>query len=277
MNSYALQKGGEFQGRDTKNVPVPNFGRKNILAKYSIVSQAPGAKPYEELCAYSGTDLSQVIGINPAKMPDGSSGWIQTRGEVLVTVSGQIQSAFADFEPNGAKRCLCEELSKGSQKRPTEPPSGAMDEKSFAHHKDERLSQLPALLIETGPYCNLIREARDVFVDGHFYACVAMCGISFERFQRDKAKPFGATRKHKISKVRDILKKKRVLKPGTLTLCEKMACLRNKYAHGDGLNPKEDALKALKWMHCFIDNETNLMQGYEIVNGELTRKRTETT
>ncbi|HET6441579.1 MAG TPA: hypothetical protein VFH53_04310 [Phycisphaerae bacterium] len=257
-------------------MPVSNFGRKTILTKYSIVSQTPGAKPYEELCAYSGTDLSQVLGITQADMPDGYYGWIQECGDAVIRVSGQIQPAYADFRPNAVKRHLSEESSKGSQKHPTEPPSGAMDEKSFAHHKDERLSQLPALLIETGPYCNLIREARDVFVDGHFYACVAMCGISFERFQRDKAKPFGATRNHKISKVRDILKKYRVLKPGTLTLCEKMASLRNKYAHGDGLNPKEDALKALKWMHCFIDNETNLMRGYEIVNGELTRKRTET-
>jgi len=258
-------------------VPVPNFGRKTILAKYSIVCQVPGAKPYE-MCAYSGTDLSQVLGITQAdSMPDGSYGWIQQCGEVCVRVGSLVQAAFADFQPNDAKLHLSAEPTKESQERRPDLPPGVLDDKALEHYRYERLSQLPALLIETGPYCNLIREARDVFVNGHFYACVAMCGISFERFQRDKAKPFGATRKHKISEVRDILKKNRVLKPGTLTLCEKMARLRNDYAHGDGLNPKEDALKALKWMHCFIDNETNLMRGYEIVNGVLTRKRTETT
>jgi len=210
-------------------------------------------------------------------MPYGSYGWLQQCGKAFVKVSGQTKPAYADFSPNDAKLHLIGEATKESQERRQDLPPGALDDKALEHDRYERLSQLQALLIETGPYCNLIREARNVYVDGHFYACVAMCGISLERFQRDKAKPFGATQKHKISKVRDILKKKRMLKPGTLTLCEKMACLRNKYVHGDGLNPKEDALKALKWMHCFIDNETNLMQGYEIVNGVLTRKRTETT
>jgi len=207
-------------------------------------------------------------------MPDGSYGWFQECGEVAVRVSGQIQPAYADFRPNDAKLRLSKESSKESQKRPAELPSGAMDENSFAHHKDERLSHLPPLLIEVGPYCSLLKEARDVFVDGHFYACVAMCGISFERFQRDKAKPYGATRKHKMPRVRKILQENKALKVETLALCKKMAKLRNDYAHGHGLKPKEDALKALTWMHSFIDNETNLMRDYVIVDGVLSRKRT---
>jgi len=207
-------------------------------------------------------------------MPEGYYGWIQECGEAVVRVSGQTQPAYADFRPNAAKRYLSEESSKDSQKRPTELPSGSMDEKSFAYYKDERLSQLPPLLIEVGPYCKLLREARDVFVDGYFYACVAMCGISFERFQRDKAEPYGATRKHKMPQVRKILQENRVLKVETLAMCKKMAKLRNDYAHGDGLKPKEDALKALTWMHSFINNETNLMRDYVIVDGLLSRKHT---
>jgi len=207
-------------------------------------------------------------------MPDGYYGWIQECGEAVVRVSGQTQPAYADFRPNEAKRHLDEESAKGSKERPAELPSGGLDEKSFAHHKDERLSQLPPLLIEVGPYCKLLREARDVFVDGHFYACVAMCGISFERFQRDKAKTYGATRKHKMPRVRKILQENSVLKVETLVLCKKMAKLRNDYAHGDGQKPKEDALMALTWMHSFIDNETNLMRDYVIVDGVLSRKRT---
>jgi len=203
----------------------------------------------------------------------GSYGWIQECGDAFVRVSGQTQAAYADFRPNAAKRHLREVLSKGSQEQPTELRSGVLGEKPLAHHTYERLSQLPPLLIEDGPYCELIREARDVFVDGHFYACVAMCGISFERFQRDKAEPYGAMRKHKMSRIRSILKKNRVLSPGTLSLCKSMADLRNEYAHGHGLNPKEDALKSLTWMHSFIDNETNLMRDYLIVDGILSRKR----
>ncbi len=227
------------------------------------------------MCAYSGTDLSKVLGISQAdNMPDGYYGWMQLCGSGHVNVSGQAQPAYADFRPNEAKLRLSEESSKDSQNRSTELPSSAMNEQSLAHQKDERLSQLPPLLIEVGSYCELLREARDVFVDGHFYACVAMCGISFERFQRDKAKPYGATRRHKMPRVRKILQENKVLKVETLALCKKMAKLRNDYAHGHGLEPKEDALKALQWMHSFIDNETNLMRDYVIVDGVLSRKRT---
>ena len=130
-----------------------------ILTQYSIVCQVPGAEPYT-ICAYNGTDLSQVLGISQANLPEGHYGWIQECGEVLVKVNGQTDAAYADFRPNAAKRHLSEESSKGSQDWSTELPSGAMDEKSFAHPKNERLSQLPPLLLDVGRYCKLIREAR---------------------------------------------------------------------------------------------------------------------
>jgi len=202
-------------------------------------------------------------------LPEGHYGWIQECGEALVSVSGQTQAAYVDFRPNTAKRELREEPSKDSQEQSSGLLSSALAEPP--HNRLERLSQLPPLLMEDGPYCGLIREARDVFVDGHFYACVAMCGISFERFQRDKAAPYGATRKHTMKQVRSMLQENKVLLSGTLDLCKKMADLRNDYAHGHGLNPKEDALKALAWMHSFIDKETNLMRDYVIVDGILHR------
>lgn len=245
----------------------------SILTQYSIVCQVPDAESYT-ICAYNGEDLTQVLGITQTNLPEGHYGWIQERGGAFVKVKGQTQAAYIDFSPNAAKRDLREELSEVSQKQVTELPSGTLGENSLTHDTLERLSQLPPLLIEDGPYCGLIREARDVFVDGYFYACVAMCGISLERFQRDKAEPYGATRTHKMNQVRSILQKNRVLSPKTLSLCKNMAGLRNDYAHGHGLNPKEDALKALSWMHSFLDSETNLMRNYVIVDGVLNRKRT---
>lgn len=239
----------------------------SVLSQYSIVCQVPGAEPYT-VCAYNGKDLTQVLGITQANLPEGHYGWIQECGEVLVSTGEQTQAAYADFRPNAAKRHLTEELSKRTQEWAAEQPSGAMSDSS--HDTWERLSQLPPLLMEAGDYCALIREARDVFVNGHFYACVAMCGISLERFQRDKAAPFRAAQK-KIEEVRRTLQKNTVLLPETLDLCKKMAKLRDKYAHGRGSNPKEDALKALAWMHSFIDNETSLMKHYAIVEGILYR------
>jgi hypothetical protein len=242
------------------------------ITQYSIVCQVPGAEPYT-ICAYSGEDLFQVLGITQCNLREGNYGWILECGEAFVSVSGQTLAAYADFRPNAAKYHLREELPNGSQEQVPELPSDALGQNPLAHDAWERLSKLPPLLIEDGPYCRLIKEARDVFVNGHFYACVAMCGISFERFQRDKAEPHGATQKDKMSTVRSILKKNKVISQKTISLCESMAELRNKYAHGHGLNPQGDALKSLEWMRSFIDNETNLMRDYVIVDGILSRKR----
>jgi hypothetical protein len=237
-----------------------------VLSQYSIVCQVPGAEPYT-ICSYSGTDLTRVLGITPVNLPEGHHGWIQVCGEASIRVSGKKQDAYADFRPNKVKYHLAEELSKPTQERAVEALPVALSDSPYDAW--ERLSQLPPLLMEAGDYCALIREARDVFVNGHFYACVAMCGISLERFQRDRAVSYGATRKHKMRQVRSMLQED--LLSETLELCEEMANLRNDYAHGHGLNPKEDALKSLKWMHSFIDNETSLMRNYEIIDGTLHR------
>ncbi|MFA5077957.1 MAG: hypothetical protein WC541_00555 [Dehalococcoidia bacterium] len=203
-------------------------------------------------------------------MPEGSYGWIQECGEVLVRVNGQTQTAYADFRPNTAKQK--KELLKDSGQQVEELSSSTSDVDPLDQAMLRRFSLLPPLLIEDGPYCRLIREARDVFINGHFYACVAMCGISFERFQRDKATPYGAIPEHKMWKVRTILEDNKVLSAESLCLCKKMANLRNDYAHGHGMHPNEDALKSLEWMHSFINNETSLMRDYFIVNGILHRK-----
>ncbi len=203
-------------------------------------------------------------------MPDGHYGWMQICGNGYVMVSDQSQPAYVDFRPNEVKFRLSEE----SSEEPSQPLACAKDEKCFDQNKDDRLSQLPPLLIEAGSYCELLREARDVFVDGHLYACVAMCGISFERFQRDKAEPYIAKSKSRMDNmetIRGILKKNAIISDSSLILCKQMASMRNEYAHGHGLNPEEDAFYSLQWMHSFLDAETNLMRGYEILNGSLKR------
>jgi len=229
-----------------------------ILKQYTIVCQVPDAEAYT-ICAYSGTDLSKVLGITQAKSLNvGNYGWIQICGEVKV--KGRRQTAYIDVSPNNPK--LRADKQNNRKTNSTD---------LIAQERAERLSKLPPLLIENGQYCKLLREARDVFVDGHFYACVAMCGISFERFQRDKAKPFGVNKKHKMWEVREILKKNNVLSKRGFNLCKKMADLRNKYAHGSGRKAKEDALKSLDWIHSFIKKETDLMRIYIIVDGMLQK------
>ncbi len=242
-----------------------------VLTKYSMVCQVPGAEPYT-VCAYTGVDLTQVLGITQASLSEGTYGWIQELGEAIVNVSGQAHAAYADFRPNAARRRMEGSFVDGSAGGIAQQSSASWGEKFPDSDNLETISQLPPLVIEDGPYCRLIREARDVFVDGHYYACVAMCGISMERFQRDKAVPYGAARKDRIWQIRKLLRKNRAVSSGSLEICAKMADLRNDYAHGDGPNPRDDALRSLNWVHSFIDNETSLMRDCVIHNGILNRK-----
>ncbi len=239
------------------------------LKKYSMVAQVAGARPYTTT-AYSGTDLSQVLGITQGKMAEGWYGWVQTTGDGCIMTSDGTQEAYADFRPNNARMELDIKNSRKPETHQPTLPEGALDAEGLAHQRSARLSDLPPLLIEVGPYCSLLREARDVFVDGHFYACVAMCGISLERFQRDKAEPYGGLSGHKMPAIRGLLKG--VLESSSLRLCKKMANMRNDYAHGHGLSPKKDALGALKWLHEFVRNETDLLQDYVIKDGILHRE-----
>jgi len=63
-------------------------------------------------------------------------------------VDGQTQPAFVDFRPNDAKLHLSKEPKKDSQERRPDLPPGVLEEVPFDRDKYERLSQLPALLIE---------------------------------------------------------------------------------------------------------------------------------
>src|SRR5262245_48293864 len=41
----------------------------------------------------------------------------------------------------------------------------------------ERMFELPAIYVLTGDYLDLLLESRQLFIEGKFYSCVAMCGI----------------------------------------------------------------------------------------------------
>lgn len=233
----------------------------DTLDQYTLVAQSKNGETYT-IERWQGKDLSGILGVTqPKRLPPGSYGWFQTRGKARVR--GCDVPAFIDFSPNNAKLEL-EGLAP--------LPAKASYDQVAAREKLVRLSKLPPLLIEDGDYCRLLVEARDVFVDGHYYACVAMCGITFERLQRDGAKPYHPKKNARMNQIRAVLGRRKVYKKASLKLCKDMACLRNDYAHGRGRNPKQDAPKAVGWLRRLIDNETNLMRNYEIQDGTLCRK-----
>ena len=52
----------------------------------------------------------------------------------------------------------------------------------------ERLASLDPFLVhqrEGYKYTSLLVEARELFVDGRFYSCVAVCGLAVERIAKE--------------------------------------------------------------------------------------------
>ncbi len=230
------------------------------LKQYTLVAQSRSGRRHA-VQRWDGKDLSGILGITQApRMGPATYGWIQVRGEARV--QGCQSPVFVDFTPNDAKLQL--------SGRPTVTNDRAQQQ-ARELERFRRLAKLHPLLIEEGEYCKLLIEARDTFVDGHFYACVAMCGITFERFQRDKARPYGAKSRAQMPEIREILSRVKVLEKESLQFCKDMATMRNAYAHGRGQNPKRDALKALTWLHKLIEKETSLMRNYQIRHGALFR------
>jgi len=152
-----------------------------------------------------------------------------------------------------------------------------------------RLASLPALMVQPGEYCSLLMEARELFVLGYFYSCVAMCGITAERIVKDifsksllvitdshAAPPtdeaikdlesFGA--KDICEFLIDALVLDRNLKPAFQALGK----LRNKYAHAGGKEPKRDARAAIKHLHKIIEGTVSILKDWDIKEGKLVRK-----
>ena len=69
-----------------------------ILTQYSIVCQVPGAEPYT-ICAYSGVDLSQVLGITQANMPEGIMGGYRNAARRLLGSAAKHKLPMLTSDP----------------------------------------------------------------------------------------------------------------------------------------------------------------------------------
>jgi hypothetical protein len=132
----------------------------------------------------------------------------------------------------------------------------------------ERYWELPSLNIyieSTSPYPALLIEVRELFLDGHFYSCVAMCGIVGERLikdllrtsvliemdgqhQRPDEKAFDQLERVEVSGIVKFLKESGVLSEDAALAAEKLGTLRNAYAHARGKDYKRDAISAIGYL-----------------------------
>lgn len=152
-----------------------------------------------------------------------------------------------------------------------------------------KYASLPWLMIHPGEYCDLLTEARTLFVSGYFYSCVAMCGITAERIVKDifsrsllvilngqpmrpsdraieDLESFGA------KDICDFLIDAGVLNVELRSPFKGLGELRNKYTHAGGKRPEKDARTAINHLHKIIDGTVSILKDFDIQEGKLVKK-----
>jgi hypothetical protein len=146
----------------------------------------------------------------------------------------------------------------------------------------ERMWLLPQLAVNPeGDYLALLQESRELYVDGHFYSCVAMCGIVGERLVKDvlrgsvliqkdgaatapSEKAFDQLERVEVSGIVRFLKEAEILGGDAAKAAKDLGELRNHYAHARGKDPQPDALKAIKLLHILVEGTVSIFKDFEI-------------
>lgn len=159
----------------------------------------------------------------------------------------------------------------------------------------ERIWNLPPLILELKddafePYTFLLLEARELYVHGHFYSCVAMCGVVGERLVKDVLRTsvfikkdgqdpgrppdvaFDQLERVEVSGLVRFLKEADLLSSRAAKAAEKLSELRNSYAHARGKNPHDDALKAIEYLHEIVEDTVSVFKRYDIREGVFVPK-----
>ena len=153
-----------------------------------------------------------------------------------------------------------------------------------------RMWALPQLAVKPeGDYLTLLLEATDLYVDGRFYACVAMCGIVGERLVKDllrgsilikkegattvpSEKTFDQFERVEVSAIVSFLKEAVVLSDDAARAAKSLGELRNAYSHARGKDSQSDALKAIQLLHTLVEGTVSIFKDFEIKDGILVPK-----
>jgi len=153
----------------------------------------------------------------------------------------------------------------------------------------DRYKQLPALMIHSGQYNELLLEARDLFIEGRFYSCVAMCGVTAERIAKELLNTCFLLVKDGDAKIpndnvcrvleridmdliRELLIKGEIVNDALRKPFQELAKLRNDYVHARGGNPEKDAKKAVEYLHEIIKHTISIFTKFEVKQGKLVPK-----
>jgi len=154
----------------------------------------------------------------------------------------------------------------------------------------ERVWDLPPIIVNPqGEYLYLLLEARDLYIAGHFYSCVAMCGIVGERLIKDvlrtyiliqkdgSVKPppeiaFDQLERIEVNGIIRFLRESELLSIDASKAADNLGQLRNQYAHARGKEPQPDALKAIRLLHVVVEGTVSILKDFNIKEGAFVRK-----
>lgn len=155
----------------------------------------------------------------------------------------------------------------------------------------ERIWDLPPIILQRpqNEYVVLLLEARELFVAGYFYSCVAMCGIVGERLVKDVFRAsvlveldgglvrpeevaFDQLERVETSGLVRFLKESKLLSDEAAKAADKLGQLRNSYAHARGKDPHKDAIEAIKLLHDVVEGTVSMFKDFEVKDGTFIRK-----
>jgi hypothetical protein len=154
----------------------------------------------------------------------------------------------------------------------------------------ERVWDLPPMVVKPqGEYLTLLLEARALYLTGHFYSCVAMCGIVGERLVKDVLRAsvlvqqggvpqpppeaaFNQLERVEVNGIIRFLKEAGLLSAEAAKAADSLGQLRNQYAHARGQSPQPDALKAITLLHTLVEDTVSVFKEFEIKDGIFVRK-----
>ncbi|MBL7148564.1 MAG: hypothetical protein ISS80_00650 [Candidatus Cloacimonetes bacterium] len=141
----------------------------------------------------------------------------------------------------------------------------------------DRYKTLPAIVVDLGVYTESLKEARQVYIEGYFYSCVAMCCVTAEKiaknilienlflqkddnFENTPEEAIKSFEKINLETIREILIKSNLISINLRKPYKKLAELRNRYMHRREITAtKSDAISALNFLNLIIEETVSLI------------------
>lgn len=204
--------------------------------------------------------------------------WPARAGNCQLRAIGVDLDIFHDFRSN---------LSKDDQTRSTFRRGLQQRFEQSLPDCVERIWDLPPITVRPNEdYFVLLQEARDLYVAGFFYSCVAMCGIVGERIVKDTLRAsvlvhkggsamvpteraFDQFERVEVSGIVRFLKEAEILSADTAKAAEGLSELRNQYAHARGKSHTDDAKRSIKLLHDLVEGTVSIFKDFDVKNGNL--------